>query len=133
MFAVGREVNGEVFVSARRGDVVVLDQAFDFRFRDSGNLAFIRVESGEAFSRRAASTDGAKRFNQIFGFVPLFSRLRVGFRNAETFRELEPKLRMIRRAGFFVDQVVEELTAGRLVLAIGVNSREISRERRGVM
>src|SRR5438552_3867507 len=49
VLAVGFDVNGEVFVTARLGHVVVLDQAFDLRFGDGGDLAFVGVERGEAF------------------------------------------------------------------------------------
>jgi hypothetical protein len=36
---------------------------------------------------------------------------------------------MVRRVGFFVDQVIEELAAHWLIVALRVNRREISRKR----
>ena len=57
----------------------------------------------------------------------------VVFRNAEGLGELEPELRMVRRAGFFVDQIVEKLTARRLVVGAGMHGGEIGRERRDVV
>ena len=107
MFAVGFDVDGEVFVIAWRGHVVVLDQAFNFRFGDGGDLAFVGIERGETLRRRPFRTDRAEGIDQVLRLVPFLSRLGVGFRNTEAFSELEPKLRMIRRAGFLVDQVLQ--------------------------
>src|SRR2546423_7386840 len=133
MFPVSFDVDTEVFVIARCGEIIVLDQTFDFRFRDGGNLTLVSVESGEAFSRFAFGANRTEGRNQIVGLIPLFSRLSVVLRNAETFGELEPELRVVWRAGFFVDEIIEELAAGRLVVAIRVHGREIGRERSDVV
>src|ERR1043166_2504141 len=133
MFAVGLDVDRKVFVIARRGNVVVLDQTFDLRFGDSGNLAFVGVERGEAFGCIAARTDGPKRSNQVLRLLPFLSRLRIVLRNAETFSELEPQLWMVRRASFFVAQIIEEVAASRLIVVFRVHGRQVSRERGDVV
>ena len=133
MFAIGLDVNREVFVVARRGDIVVLDQSFDLRFGDSGNLTLVGVERGQTLGCFAGRADGTKRFDQVLRLVPFLSGLRVVFRNTETFSELDPQLWVVRRPGFFVDKIIEELTAGRLIVAVRVHGREISRERGDVV
>ena len=40
---------------------------------------------------------------------------------------------MVRRASFFIDQVVQQLLPRRLILALGVHRRKIRRERRDVV
>ncbi len=53
--------------------------------------------------------------------------------NAKPFGEFLPKLRMIRRAGFFIDQIGQELLARRLIVAMRVHGREVGRKRRDVV
>src|SRR5436305_3220855 len=65
VLAVGFDMDGEVFVGPRLGHVVVLNEAFDFRFGDGGDLAFVGVERGDGFGRRALGTDGAKGPDEI--------------------------------------------------------------------
>ncbi len=128
VFAIGFDVDGEVFVIARLGHVVVLDEAFDLRFGDGGNLAFVGVERGEAIGGRASGADGAECADEIRSLIPFFGRLHILLRNTEAFGELEPEFGMVRRAGFFVDEVIEQLAAGRLIVAARVDGGEIGRE-----
>jgi len=72
VLAVGFDVDGEILVTARRCHVVVLDQAFDFRFGDGGDLAFVGVERGEAFGSCAFETDGAKGADEVRSLGPFF-------------------------------------------------------------
>ena len=53
MFAVGFDVDGKILVTTGLSHVVVLDQAFDLRFTDGGDLTFVRVKRGQAFGRGA--------------------------------------------------------------------------------
>lgn len=128
VFAIGFDVNGKILIIARLGHRVIFDQAFDLRFGDGGNLAFVGVERREAFGGAAFGANGPERIDQVGSLIPLFGRLDLLLRNTEAFGELEPQLGMIRRAGFFVDKITEQLFAGRLIVAARVHGGEVRRE-----
>src|SRR5436190_7074399 len=65
VFTVGFNVNGEILIIPRLSHLVVLHEAFDLRFRDGGNLAFVSVEGGETFRGGSFGTNGAKRADQV--------------------------------------------------------------------
>ena len=133
MLTVGFDVDREILVIARRGYVVVLHEAFYLRFTNGGDLAFVGVESGESFGGGAFGANGAEGPDQVRRFVPFFGELDLFLRDSEGFGELEPKLGMVRGAGFFVDEVLQQLTARRLVVGTGMDGGEIGRESGDVM
>ena len=95
MLAVGFDVDGEILVIARGGDVVILDQAFVLRFSHGGGLAFVGVKGCEAFGGRAFGADGAEGADQVRSFSPFFRELSVFLGNAEGFGELQPELGVV--------------------------------------
>src|SRR5205814_9726858 len=107
MFPICFNVDTEVLIVPRFGHLVILDQALDLRFGDRGNLALVSVERSEALGGRAFGANGAERADQIRSLIPLLRRLNIFLRKTEAFRELQPQLGMIRRAAFFVDEILE--------------------------
>ena len=126
VFAIGFDVNGEIIMVPRVGHLVVFDQTFDLRLRNRGNLALVRVKGRESFGGRAQSKP--RNVPIRFGLIPFYDRLHIFLRYTEALGELQPQLRMIRRAGFFIDKIIEQLLARRLILAARVHSGEIESE-----
>src|SRR6266568_7662088 len=57
MCAVGSDVDAEVFVMLRIGEVVMSFQPVDLRFANRGNLTFVGVQRGQTFGRRSIATN----------------------------------------------------------------------------
>ena len=123
VFAVGFDVDGEIAIGLRVVESVVLLQPVDFRFRNRRDLAFVGVKRGQALGDLALAADFAEGGDEFRGFRPGFGFVEFVRRDAERGREIFPELRMIRFARFFVDQVGEDLAAGRLVVAARVRRR----------
>ena len=128
VLAIGFDVDREVLIVTWLSHLVVLDQAFDLRFGDGGNLAFVGVEGGEAFDGGAFRANGAEGSDEIRSLIPFSRRPDIFLCNTEAFGELEPQLRMVRRARFLVDEVIEQFTARRLIVAARVHGGEVGRE-----
>src|SRR6266404_177640 len=56
MFAIGFDVNTEIFVILRIGEAVMSFQPVDLRFTDCWNLALVGVKRGQTFGRRCIAT-----------------------------------------------------------------------------
>ena len=57
MFAVGSDVDAEVFVMLRIGEAVMSFQPVDLRFTNRGNLALVGVKRGQTFGGRSFAAD----------------------------------------------------------------------------
>src|SRR5437870_12179935 len=107
MFAIRLDVNGEIFVTLWIGEAVVGPQSIDLRFTDGRDLTLVGVKSCESFGCRSVATNRSERVDQVLrlGFFCRVASLDIG--NAEALSKLQPHLRMIRRACFLIDQVVQ--------------------------
>ena len=65
MFAVGCNVNAEIFVSLGIRKSVMPFQTVDLRFANRRNLTFVGVESSQAFGGRSSAAYRAKSVDQI--------------------------------------------------------------------
>ena len=87
----------------RIGEAVVLPESVDLRFTDRRDLTLVSVESRETFRCRSVTTNGSERVDQGLRLRFFCCVANIVLRNAEAFGEVQPQLRVIRRAGFFID------------------------------
>src|SRR3989442_9959520 len=105
MFAVGLNMDREITVMLGISEPVMLLESVDLRFTDRRNLTLISVKCGQTFRGRSVGANRSESVDQILGLRPFFCARFIDIRDAETFGEFEPKLRMIWRTGFFIDQI----------------------------
>ena len=123
MLAVCSDVDSEILIMLGFGESIMLLQSIDFGFTDRRNLALVRVKCREAFRSRSLPTNRTECVDQVFRLRLLLGLRPVGVFDAETIRKFLPKLGMIRRASFFIDQVVEQLFPRGLMIAVRMHRR----------
>src|SRR5271155_3522026 len=105
MVAVSFNVNGEIFIAVWVGETVVLPQALNFLLGNRRNLALVRIECGQSYSRPAIAAAGAEILDEVFRRWPLGTLPDFVAVKTKTLGELEPKLGMVRRPSLLVDEV----------------------------
>src|SRR5207249_3715303 len=112
------DVHAEILVILRIAESIMLFQSVDLRFTDRWNLTLVSVKRSQCFRGRSLTANGPKCIDQIFRLWLLLGLRQIDIINAETLRELLPKILMIGGTRFFINQVRQNLFPARLIIAL---------------
>ena len=133
MFAIGFHVHTEIFVVLGVVETVVLFQAIDLRFGDRWDLALISVERAKPSAvAPSPQTERKVSINAVVSGCFAVARTSLLPKCPAT-PQTAARAPGDSAAGFFVDQVIQNLPARRLIVALRMDSRKVGREGRDVM
>src|SRR5438105_14725493 len=101
MFSIRLDVNREIFVVLRLGESVVFFEPVNLRLTDGGNLALVRIQRAQSFSRRSLATNRAECFNQFFRLRLLRYSCKLVIVNADTIQKFLPMFYIFQRCVLF--------------------------------